>query len=303
MTRPQISIITPCLNGLPFLPRTVESVISRRDAVRLEYIVIDGGSADGSIDCLKTYADRIDYWSSEPDSGMYDAIAKGIERSEGEIVGWLNSDDLYFPWTLPMIVDIFTQFPEVEWLSTLTYAITDRSGYPVFMGKLPGFSREAFMDGVYMTSVGSFNARSVGFIQQESTFWRRRLWDRVNAGSVIREYKYAGDFALWCLFISVTPLFAVQAPLGMFRSHAAQITKQNMSSYLEEAGRCLQTLRQHFRYEGTHLAPQAPAVYEGSYIEKSKTADPEGDWNIVKRNFSVLPESNEKTLITSFLIG
>jgi len=303
MTLPQISIVTPCLNGLPFLPQTVESVISRRDAVRLEYIVVDGGSSDGSIDCLKTYSDRIDYWSSEPDSGMYDAIAKGIERSQGEIVGWLNSDDLYFPWTLPMVVDIFSRFPEIEWLSTLTYAITDGSGYPVFMGKLPGFSREAFLDGVYMTSVGSFNTRSVGFIQQESTFWRRRLWDRVNAGSVIREYKYAGDFALWCLFISVTPLLAVQAPLGMFRSHAAQITKQNMTAYLEEAGHCLQTLRQHFRYQGTRMDPQAPAVYEGSYIEKSKTADPAGDWTIVTRNFSVLPESPEKTLITSFLIG
>jgi hypothetical protein len=207
---------------------------------------------------------------------MYDAVAKGFERSTGEIMGWLNSDDLYFPWTLPMVTEIFAQFPEVEWLSTLTYSLTDRSGYPVFLGKIPGYSREAFLDGVYMASVGPFNPRSVGFIQQESTFWRRRLWDRVNAGSVIRNYKYAGDFALWCLFFSVTALYAAQAPLGMFRSHEAQLTKKNMPLYLEEARNSLDTLRQHFNYQNINTDPKSTIVYEGSISKSQKIPKKQG---------------------------
>src|SRR5687767_2056706 len=115
---PRISIVTPSYNQGRFLPHTLASVLGQ-DYPNLEYVVIDGGSADGSADAIRGRAAELSHWVSEPDAGQYDAINKGFARTTGEVMAWLNSDDLYTPWALQVVGEVFRQLPEVQWVTTL----------------------------------------------------------------------------------------------------------------------------------------------------------------------------------------
>jgi len=110
-----ITIITPSLNQAAFIERTIESVLGQKGRFHLEYLVIDGGSMDGTTDILTRYGDKIK-WISEKDSGQSDALRKGIAMASGGIIGWLNSDDLYLPDTLLKVSDYFNTHPECQWL-------------------------------------------------------------------------------------------------------------------------------------------------------------------------------------------
>src|SRR5688500_10091346 len=107
MRFPKISIITASYNQGRFLEKTILSVLSQHYP-NLDYIIIDGGSTDGSVEIIKRYAGQLSYWCTEPDKGQYNAINKGFAKASGEIMGFLNADDLYLPWTLSTIASIFT---------------------------------------------------------------------------------------------------------------------------------------------------------------------------------------------------
>jgi hypothetical protein len=94
-----ITVVTPSLNQGRFLERAIRSVLSQ-EYPKLEYVVVDGGSTDGSVEIIRRYENRLHAWISEPDDGQYDAIRKGLELGSGEIMAWINADDLYFPWAL-----------------------------------------------------------------------------------------------------------------------------------------------------------------------------------------------------------
>jgi glycosyltransferase involved in cell wall biosynthesis len=199
---PKISIITPNYNGAAFLEKTICSVLSQ-NYPNLEYIIIDGGSTDESVSIIQKYTHKLHYWISEKDGGMYHAIQKGFEKSTGEIMAWLNSDDLYHSQALFTVAEIFQRFQNVEWITGIASNI-DEADKIVKTYPLKKWSNYHFL------------AKEFGWIQQESTFWRRSIWDRAG-GKMSEKMLFAGDFELWYRFFLKGKLYSVETILGGFR--------------------------------------------------------------------------------------
>jgi glycosyltransferase involved in cell wall biosynthesis len=232
--RLRISIVTPSYNQSQFLEDAMLSVLGQTYS-NVEYVVIDGASSDGSADIIRRHAGRLAYWASERDKGQYDAINKGFSRTTGDIMAWLNSDDRYMPWTLSVVADIFSAHPEIDWLTSVHPVSWNVHGQAVAVDFTGGFSRESFVRGSNFPVKRSYGRR---WIQQESTFWRRSLWERAG-GRLDSSLLMAADFELWARFFDQTELVGVQALLGGFRSHGNQKSVLYRDRYLEEAERVL----------------------------------------------------------------
>lgn len=225
---PKISIVTPNYNQEKYLEETILSVLNQ-GYPNLEYIIIDGGSTDGSIDIIKKYADKLAYWESVPDKGMYDAIRKGFEKSTGEIMAWINSDDMYQTKSFFTVSEIFSKYKGVNWLL----------GFPSVydaMGRIVECPHTLRQWSKYDLYVGQYQ-----WIQQESVFWRRSLWEK--AGSRIEsELKYAGDFELWFRFFEYERLYVTTAILSGFRMRdGEQLSMKQKNAYDDEVRAILKT--------------------------------------------------------------
>jgi glycosyltransferase involved in cell wall biosynthesis len=218
---PKISIVTPCYNAEKYLEETILSVLEQ-NYPNLEYIIIDDGSTDYSVEIIRKYEARLAYWISEKDNGMYEAIQKGFEKSTGEIMAWINSDDLYHRKAFFVISELFSKNTEINWLVGAS-THWDEYGRGTNIDRSQKFTRYDFLAGDFK------------WIQQESCFFRRTLWDK--AGSYIdKTLNYAGDFELWLRFFRFEKLYVTNALIGGFRIRSSnQLSLEGMPKYLEEA--------------------------------------------------------------------
>ena len=224
---PKISIVTPNYNGAAYLEETILSVLNQKYP-NLEYIIVDGGSSDDSLEIIKKYEQELACWISEPDRGMYDAIQKGFNRSTGEIMAWINSDDMYHKNVFYTIADVFSSFKQVNWLVGAT-TIYDEQSRTVATYQSRAFTKFDFYNYDFK------------WIQQESVFWRRIIWEK-SGSSLNTNLKYAGDFDLWLKFFQADRLFIMNALIGGFRYHSTgQLSRDFLKEYLYEAN---QSIRQ-----------------------------------------------------------
>lgn len=221
VSAPLISIITPVFNGASYLRETIESVLGQTYG-RVQYIIVDGGSTDGTGELVREYGDRIDTFISEPDNGMYDALAKGLELAKGDIVAYLNAGDYYHPAALSVVADVMESH-SVTWLTGMRVFYNENS--QVIHCDLPNvYRRSLIRSGVY--------GGKLPFIQQESTFWRKELLELVDI-SRLRQMRLAGDYYLWYCFAGRYDLAVVNSHLGGFKFHANQLSG-NDRGYREE---------------------------------------------------------------------
>ena len=216
---PCISVVTPSLNQCDFLGRALESVLDQ-GYPDLEYVVVDGGSTDGSATSSRQHQDRLTWWVSEPDNGLYHAVNKGFAHTSGEIMCWINSSDTQYPWTLATVAEVFDQLPEVEWILGVSSEFGLTGG--------PKKVTPAFFN-VYDVLAGNYR-----WIQQESVFWRRSLWERAGGG-LDESLPRVADFDLWLRFLRLAPLYHVETLLGGFRHHDHALGDQGGGPYEREA--------------------------------------------------------------------
>ena len=211
---PKISIVTPSLNQSRFIRRTLRSVLEQ-GYPNLEFIVKDGGSSDGTADILEEFSKLLTRCESTPDTGQSNAINIGFSGTSGEIMGWLNSDDLLTPGALAYIADYFCRNPEVDVIYGHRVLI-DQDDQEIGRWILPAHS----------DIVLSWE----DFVPQETMFWRRRIWDRVG-GQIDETFRFAMDWDLLLRFRDAgAHIVRVPRFIGAFRVHDGQKTSTEISS-------------------------------------------------------------------------
>jgi glycosyltransferase involved in cell wall biosynthesis len=208
---PAIAIVTPSLNQSDLVAHTIESVL-RQNYPALQYAVVDGGSTDGTHDIIAKYRDRLAYFVSESDNGQSQAIAKGFCNLRGEIMAYLNSDDLLLPGALGFVGKFFSEHPEID----VIYGhriIIDAAGREIGRWILPRHDAEAI--------------RHFDYVPQETLFWKRSLYDAI--GGISQSHQFAMDWDLLLRFIQVGARFRrVPRFLACFRVHDKQKTHMLM---------------------------------------------------------------------------
>lgn len=189
-----------------------------------EHIIVDGQSTDGTLDIIRRYEGLYPMrWVSEKDGSMYEAIAKGFNMAKGDIFAWLNSDDMYVPWATQVMERVCNT--GVQWCTGIpsTY---DEHG----MMSISGASRDYLYSHPALKR-GWYDGQRLKWIQQESSFWTRELYEK--AGGLDTKCRYAGDYRLWCAFARFAPLYTVDTVIGGFRIHAGQ-KSQSLEAYRAE---------------------------------------------------------------------
>jgi glycosyltransferase involved in cell wall biosynthesis len=218
---PLVSIVTPSYNQGMFLEETIKSVLEQ-SYPNIEYIIIDGGSKDRSQEIIKKYEDRLAYWESQYDRGQAHAINKGIKRAQGDILGWINSDDLYLPDTVERIVDVFDKNPEIDVIYGRLERI-DESGKVIPTPTLPK-DRVEFSKSLVIGEC---------VVNQPGSFWRRRVMDLV--GLLDESLKYGLDYEYWIRMAMADARFMrINDTVAQFRLSKSSKTVDQSAKMAEE---------------------------------------------------------------------
>lgn len=248
---PTLSILTPSYNHGAFIEQTIRSVLDQEFPV--EYLVMDGGSTDGTVDVLRRYEGRLRY-VSERDGGQAAALNAGFRRTSGEIIGWINSDDYYAPGAFAEVMQVFATRPEVRWL----------------YGRCPIVDRAGHESRSFVTAYKEFWMRRYryerllieNFINQPTVFFRRALLDEMSAGGPPLDERMhnAFDYHLFLRMAGRARPFFVDRVLAYFRVYADAKTSSTFArSFREEADAARRVA------EGRH--PLLIALHELNYYK------------------------------------
>ena len=229
---PLVSIITPSFNQAQFLEQTIQSVLGQ-DYPQIEYIIVDGGSTDGSVGMIKKYEGRLAWWISEQDQGQTDAINKGFAHSKGEVLAWINSDDTYNPRAVGQAVKYLIENPDVA----MVYADCN-------------FINEAGQ------VIGKFNSKQTDYrrlregyvhIPQQTMFFRAKYWQEL--GPLDPSFYFAMDYDLWTRIASKAPIkYLAGQTWANFRIH-------DLGKTTTHDDRCWpEMLRVHYRDGGSFFS-------------------------------------------------
>jgi glycosyltransferase involved in cell wall biosynthesis len=229
----KVSIVTPSYNQGQYLERTIHSVVEQ-DYPDVQYIIVDGGSSDNSLEIIKHNKKQVDRWVSEPDQGQTDAINKGFAMAKGEILAWLNSDDTYQPGAISHAVRVLQQHPEIGGV----YADAD------------------FID-EQDRRIGRFPATQTNYrklrngyvhIPQQTFFFRAELWRKV--GPLDPSFNFAMDYDLWVRLTKLAPVLYVPGQIwANFRLHP------HSKTILSDVECWPEMLRVHYREGGSRISP------------------------------------------------
>jgi glycosyltransferase involved in cell wall biosynthesis len=204
--------VTPSFNQGTYLERTIQSVLNQRYP-NLEYLVIDGGSSDGSQEIIQRYAHELAFWESQPDHGVGHALNKGFTRTTGEIMGWLNADDVLLPNALWSVGQIFSDYPTIAWVTSGSINVSRDDRLFTIQTSRKWFSR--------WTQIFRYSPPP-----QHCTFWRRALWERAG-GYVVENSRYM-DCELWLRFYEHEPLYIANTIFAAWRLHPTSFSTQHI---------------------------------------------------------------------------
>jgi glycosyltransferase involved in cell wall biosynthesis len=216
MGKTKVSIITPAYNSEKYIENTILSVINQ-SYKNLQFIIVDGGSTDNTLKIVDKYKEKINIIISEQDKGMYDAINKGIRLADGEIIAYLNSDDLYNEnCTIEKVVAFFEENPEIDWIYSDFHAINEKSEI-LNLTRIPKVKLEEFI------------ASDWSYIPQPTTFWRSSIINKNNAFN--DKYVMAADYEFFLRLLKSYKEKKVEFVIAKFRKHSESLssTKQSIS--------------------------------------------------------------------------
>jgi glycosyltransferase involved in cell wall biosynthesis len=202
----RITVVTPTLNQSRFIERTLRSVLDQRGAFELEYLVQDGGSTDGTLELLRRHQGELD-WRSERDAGQADAVNQALRRATGDVVGWVNSDDLLRPGALARVARAFEEHPRAVWLHG-GCDIVDEDDRPIrrWIARYKEFRCRRY------------SRRSLlleNFVSQMTVFWRREAMDA--AGYLDPSLHLSFDYEYWLRLARLGDPLYLPEPLAAFR--------------------------------------------------------------------------------------